>query len=167
MGCCVGQIFCIYFFIYFLLAPRDSQNNQKQDNDPTYRLARSYLRAWHLKHAASVILMGNRPPNSTNVNPIENTWGEIKAKINNEDFNGWAQFRAVVHVACCQVPLTMAANQCRSMPASTSVVLVARWGKARRYLACTIGEKLGTRVCVKSGSPCSTLGSCSCTLKRH
>jgi hypothetical protein len=47
----------------------------QQDNDPAHRLASSYLKAWNAKHASSVQLLKNWPPNSPGLNLIENIWG--------------------------------------------------------------------------------------------
>jgi len=101
----------------------------QQDNDPTHRLAESHLRAWNSKHAASVKLMKNWPPNSPDLNPIENVWGWMEAKINKEGCSSWAEFKAAVRKACSQVPLTMVANLYKSMPKRMKLVLENEGGK--------------------------------------
>jgi len=101
----------------------------QQDNDPTHRLAGSHLKAWNSKHAASVKLMPNWPPNSPDLNPIENVWGWMEAKINNQGCNSWTEFKAAVHKTCSQVPLTMVANLFDSMPKRMRLVLENGGGK--------------------------------------
>jgi len=101
----------------------------QQDNDPTHRLAGSHLRAWNTNHAASVQLMDNWPPNSPDLNPIENVWGWMEAKINKEGCSSWTEFKAAVHKACRQVPLSMVANLYKSMPQRMRLVLENEGGK--------------------------------------
>ena len=57
----------------------------QQDNDPPHKLASSHINAWDSLHGFSVKLLTNWPPNSPDLNPIENVWGRKEATINATD----------------------------------------------------------------------------------
>ena len=101
----------------------------QQDNDPAHTLASIHLRAWNRKHGSSVQFLQNWPPNSPDLNPIENVWGWMEAKINRLGCNNWAAFKAAVHRVCKEVPQGMVSNLYGSMPKRMSLVLEKGGGK--------------------------------------
>jgi hypothetical protein len=101
----------------------------QQDNDPAHRLASSHLKAWNDKHGSSVQLLQNWPPNSPDLNPIENVWGWMGAKINQLGCKSWAEFKAAVHRICKEVPQTMVDNLYRSIPQMMRLVMEKGGGK--------------------------------------
>jgi hypothetical protein len=65
-----------------------------QDNDPPHKLASTHVKVWNSKHGASVRILEQWPPNSPDLNPIENVWGWMEAKINQLGCKSWADFKA-------------------------------------------------------------------------
>jgi hypothetical protein len=101
----------------------------QQDNDPAHMLASSHLKTWNIKHGSSVQLLEKWPPNSPDLNPIENIWGWMEAKVNMLGCNSWIEFKAAVHRICREVPRTMVDNLYRSMPQRMKLVLKKGGGK--------------------------------------
>ncbi|GAX85407.1 hypothetical protein CEUSTIGMA_g12823.t1, partial [Chlamydomonas eustigma] len=54
----------------------------QQDNDPTHKAAKPEVEQWNAKHASSMKLLMGWPPNSPDLNPIENFWSYLQAKVN-------------------------------------------------------------------------------------
>ena len=101
----------------------------QQDNDPAHRLAGSHLKDWNNKHGSSIRLLSNCPPNSPDLNPIENVWSWMEAKVDESACKSWADFKAVVHMACKEVPQTMVDNRYCSMHKRMRLVLEKGGGK--------------------------------------
>jgi hypothetical protein len=101
----------------------------QQDNDPAHKLASIYLKTWNNKHGSSVQLLQNWPPNSPDLNPIENVWGWMEAKINRLGCSNWAEFKAAVHRICKEVPQGMINNLYVSMSKRINLVLEKGGGK--------------------------------------
>jgi hypothetical protein len=101
----------------------------QQDNDPSHKLASTHLKVWNSKHGASVRLLEHWPPNSPDLNPIENVWGWMEAKINQLGCKSWADFKAAVHRVCEEIPQTMVDNLYCSMHKRISLVLEKGGGK--------------------------------------
>ena len=101
----------------------------QQDNDPAHKPAIKCLKAWNNQHGASVQFLGNWPPNSPDLNPIENVWGWMEARINQLGCKSWADYKKAVHRTCKEVPQTMVGNLFASMPRRMKLVLEKGGGK--------------------------------------
>jgi hypothetical protein len=102
----------------------------QQDNDPAHKHASTHLKVWNSKHGASVRLLENWPPNSPDLNPIENVWGWMEAKINRLGCKSWAEFIAAVHRVRKELPQTILDNLYGSMHKRISLVLERGGGKS-------------------------------------
>ena len=52
----------------------------QQDNDPAHKVASSVIKDWNQKNASSIQLLKNWPPNSPDLNIIENVWAWIQGQ---------------------------------------------------------------------------------------
>ena len=104
----------------------------QQDNDPAHKHASSHINASNNLHGSSVKFLPNWPPNSPDLNPIENFWGWMEAKINAIGCKTWGEFKAAVHRICEEVPLTMLENLYASMPKRMQLV-VEKGGEKTGY----------------------------------
>jgi len=103
----------------------------QQDNDPAHLQACNLLKAWNTEHGASVKFMKGWPPNSPDLNPLENVWGWMEARINELGCESWADFKAAVHRLCREVPQTMVDNLYGSMHKRMLLVIEKEGGKTR------------------------------------
>jgi hypothetical protein len=101
----------------------------QQDNDPAHKQASNQLKAWNNQHGASVKFLENWPPNSPDLNPIENVWGWMEARINQLGCKSWADFKRAVHRTCKEVPQTMVDNLYASLPKRMKLVIEKEGGK--------------------------------------
>ena len=84
--------------------------NYQHDNDPAHKLAISHINYWNRLHGFSVKLMSNWPPNSPDLNPTDDIWGRMEAKVNALEYTTWSEFNAAVHIICKEVTPTMMEN---------------------------------------------------------
>jgi RNase P/RNase MRP subunit POP5 len=101
----------------------------QQDNDPSHLQAISHLKAWNSMHGSSIRFMQGWPPNSPDLNPLENVWGWMEARINELGCDSWADFKAAVHRICREVPQTMVDNLYGSMNERMQLVIEKGGGK--------------------------------------
>lgn len=75
------------------------------------------------RHTADVELIADWPPNSPDLNPIENLWGMLEADVIAIKCESFEEFqKAVVH-ACSSVPKSKLAKIVNSMPKRIEEVL--------------------------------------------
>lgn len=101
----------------------------QQDNDPSHKLAPAHVKSWNGKQKASVKLLGSWPPNSPDLNPIENVWAWMDAKINSLGCKTYEEFRVAVSKTCQKVPLGMIKKLYASMPRRIELVMKNSGGK--------------------------------------
>lgn len=53
----------------------------QQDNDPSHSVANAVVSQWNKRHSSSIAILPNWPPNSPDLNPIENVWSDVQAKV--------------------------------------------------------------------------------------
>jgi len=101
----------------------------QQDNDPAHKPAVSSLKAWNSQHGASVQFLEAWPPNSPDLNPIENVWGWMEGQVNKLACKSWAAYKQAVHKICGAVPQTMVNNLYGSMHKRMLMVRQKRGGR--------------------------------------
>ena len=88
----------------------------QQDNDPTHKAAHGVVAAWNAKHASSVNVLQPWPPNSPDLNPIENLWGYLEAEMNKKGCATFAAYKEELQKLAKSLPLTYLSKLVRSMP---------------------------------------------------
>jgi transposase len=89
----------------------------QQDNDPSHKDAVKLVEDWNAKHASSVSVLQPWPPNSPDLNPIENLWAWMDRKLDAMGCSTFQEYKAAVHSVAKSVPPRMSFNLITSMPA--------------------------------------------------
>jgi hypothetical protein len=87
----------------------------QQDNDPSHRCAAEVVAEWNERHNSSIQLLPNWPPNSPDLNPIENFWGWVQAKVDRLGCKTISEFKLAVNAAIKEVPKDILSNYFSSM----------------------------------------------------
>ncbi len=95
----------------------------QQDNDPAHGAAADIIKTWNKGYTATCQLLANWPPNSPDLNPIENVWGWVDRTVQAQGCSTFAQFQAAVLDAIKSVPAGMLASLYTSMPKRISKVI--------------------------------------------
>ncbi len=68
----------------------------QQDNDPTHKAAPQVVQAYNKAHGSSISVLPNWPPSSPDLNPIENVWALVQAKVNKKGLDSFEKFKEAV-----------------------------------------------------------------------
>jgi transposase len=85
-----------------------------QDNDPTHIVAKEVLDEFNKKHGCHITLLGH-PPNSPDLNPIENIWGLVKRRVDMRGCNTFPEFKEALREEFRNIPPSMLKNYVNSM----------------------------------------------------
>jgi hypothetical protein len=94
----------------------------QQDNDPTHRGAKGWIKKWS-KQRVKVMFMDNWPPNSPDLNPIENVWAWVNRKVRAKGCSSFKEFQAEVLNTLNHIPQTLINHLYESMPRRIKQVL--------------------------------------------
>lgn len=97
----------------------------QQDNDPTHKVAGELIKAWNDRRGSSVQLMPSWPPNSPDLNPIENLWAIVVAKVNAMGCQSFEEFKGAVAQELSSTSLGVIKNLVNSMPKRMKKVIKA------------------------------------------
>jgi hypothetical protein len=103
----------------------------QQDNDPAHKAATAVVQAWNHKHASSVTILSNWPPNSPDLNLIENCWSYVQAKVDALGCKTFEQFKQAVLDEFMHMPKSMIINLYDSMPKRVAKVIELDGGKTK------------------------------------
>ncbi len=78
-------------------------------------MADASINTWNLARGSSISLLPNWPPNSPDLNPIENLWGYVQAKVHSQGHTTFETFREAVLKELGSVPQELLANLYHSM----------------------------------------------------
>jgi transposase len=96
----------------------------QQDNDPTHRVAAAAaMKSWNEKKGSSISLLPNWPPNSPDLNLIENLWGYVGAKVQARGPTSFEAFKHAVVEELGSVPERVLKNLYKSMPRRIAQVI--------------------------------------------
>jgi len=82
----------------------------QQDNDPSHSSAQKIINDWNASKRSSVQLLPNWPPNSPDLNIIENVWAWVQAEVNKMGCKTFDEFKAAVVSKVAEVPKSMISN---------------------------------------------------------
>jgi hypothetical protein len=94
----------------------------QQDNDPTHRGTKGWIKEWKQKRG-NVEFVDNWPPNSPDLNPIENIWAWVNKKVREKGCSSFKEFQAEVQNTLKNIPQSFITNLYESMPKRISKVL--------------------------------------------
>ena len=104
----------------------------QQDNDPTHRAAPQIVQAYNKAHGTSITVLPNWPPNSPDLNPIENVWSYVQRKVNARACSTFEEFKQAVIEELAGVPQKHISKLYTSMPKRLEEV-ISRQGDRTRY----------------------------------
>jgi hypothetical protein len=76
----------------------------QQDNDPTHRGAAAVIEGYNKASRCSIELLGDWPPNSPDLNLIENVWAWVQARVDGLGCKTFDAFKAAVQREVEAVP---------------------------------------------------------------
>lgn len=85
-----------------------------QDNDPTHKVASDVLKEFNKKHGCHITLL-EHPPNSPDLNPIENIWGLVKRRVEMRGCKTFEEFKEGVREEFRNIPPAMLKKYVDSM----------------------------------------------------
>ena len=85
-----------------------------QDNDPTHRVASEVLKKFNKENGCHITLIGH-PPNSPDLNPIENIWGLVKRRVDMRGCKTFKEFKEAVREEFRNIPPSMLRKYVYSM----------------------------------------------------
>jgi transposase len=101
----------------------------QQDNDPTHKVATTTVAKWNGRHASSISVLKDWPPNSPDLNPIENVWGIVQAKVNALGCKTFDEFKKAVQDQLKAVTKKQQIKLVRSMKGRLAQVIGSGGGK--------------------------------------
>lgn len=95
----------------------------QQDNDPCHGAAAPIIQQWNHSKGADVQLLLNWPPNSPDLNIIENVWAWVQQQVNKRGCKDFGEFKAAVEQGIAAVPKEMISNLYNSMKTRLDLVI--------------------------------------------
>ena len=103
----------------------------QQDNDPTHKAALPVVKQWNAQHASSVTILPQWPPNSPDLNPIENFWSLLQARMDAKGCKSFSEFKAALPLEARAVKPQYFSNLVASMPKRLARCTELGGGKTR------------------------------------
>ena len=76
----------------------------QQDNDPAHKQAVDVVEEWREGKMTTPTVLPNWPPNSPDLNPIENVWGYVKGKVAIQGIHNIQSFKKSVTMELQNIP---------------------------------------------------------------
>lgn len=103
----------------------------QQDNDPTHRCAPQEVNNWSKSKGCSVSVLPDWPPNSPDLNLIENVWAWVQQEVDKMGCSSFEEYEAAVKSKLAAVSKQHLANLWASMPKRLAAVIKAGGGPTK------------------------------------
>ena len=103
----------------------------QQDNDTSHKPAAQVIRNWSCRHTTSPKLLADWPPNSPDLNPIENVWAIVKAEADALGLKSFAEFKSAVISHIQHFPVETLRSLYASMPTRMQEVIASKGERLR------------------------------------
>lgn len=103
----------------------------QQDNDPTHRAASLIVQSFNRGHGTHIEFLPMWPPNSPDLNPIENIWAYVQRRVYAKGCKTFDQFKTAVLEEMASVPQQVLAHLYTSMPKRIARVIETGGGKTK------------------------------------
>lgn len=95
----------------------------QQDNDPTHSVAPEVVKQHNKAFGTHIAVLGKWPPHSPDLNPIENLWAWVQARVNARGCKTFDEFKAAVLKELGSVPQAHITGLYKSMPTRMALVI--------------------------------------------
>lgn len=103
----------------------------QMDNDPAHGGAAVAVQKFNKSGSTSISLLADWPPNSPDLNLIENVWGWVQGKVDAKGCTSFEQFKQAVLDVCQSVPKAMLAKLYDSLHGRLAQVLASGGDRTR------------------------------------
>jgi transposase len=101
----------------------------QQDNDPTHSVASTTIAEYNKAYNTSIQLLDKWPPNSPDLNIIENLWSYVEGKVRSRGCETFEDFKAAVKEELASVQKKVITNLYQSIPKRLATVIRKKGGK--------------------------------------
>lgn len=101
----------------------------QQDNDPTHTVAQRVVKQHNKALGTHISVLKKWPPHSPDLNPIENLWAYVQARVNARGCKTFDEFKAAVLGELGSVPKAHITEMYKSMPKRMALVVERGGGK--------------------------------------
>jgi transposase len=101
----------------------------QQDNDPTHSVASTTVAEYNKAYNSSIKLLDSWPPNSPDLNIIENLWSYVEGKVRARGCKTFGEFKAAVKEELASVPDKLITSLYQSIPKRLAIVIRKKGGK--------------------------------------
>lgn len=105
--------------------------NFQQDNDPSHRIAAGIIRQRNRQRMAHTSLLEHWPPNSPDLNLIENVWSYVSSKVKARGCHNVAEFSQAVPEEMANVPQHFIDKLFASMPNRIKEVIKGKGARTK------------------------------------
>jgi transposase-like protein len=103
----------------------------QMDNDPSHSQANTVIAEYNKKNGCSIQKLPDWPPNSPDLNIIENVWGDVGSIVNEMGCKSFEEFKQAVITTIKTYPQNKITNLYNSLQRRLELVLANSGGKTR------------------------------------
>ena len=103
----------------------------QQDNDPTHKIAKKVISEYNREHDTRIALLVPWPPNSPDLNPIENVWAHVGDIVRRKACKNFGEFKETMARTIKELPREYLSKLAKSMPRRIAACVVAKGDKTK------------------------------------